>query len=319
MKKTTLQLIAAFNGGLAMMLWVAPALAQVPDPKFSYASADADAEKPNAPAEWKAQVKGGLSQAGGNSRSTTATAAGEASYKKGADRVSLLGDVAYVEASAREFVIVTDAMGGRTATGTERVSRVTSQRWAGRGRYDRFFGGANSGYLAGQAMSDEPAGKKIVGGGQLGVARELFKDDVHLIAAELGYDFIYELSAAAGAQGVPIHSGRLFVSDRVKLSAATGINLGLEVLTNLNTEREPVPGYIAAHGGLGPLADTRVNGRAQLTTTLWKNVAFGFGFTGRYDHRPAPIGPPGGVMVSFVPRANRLDTLTEASLIVTFF
>ncbi|MDZ4695634.1 MAG: DUF481 domain-containing protein [Deltaproteobacteria bacterium] len=299
-----------------VVFFVPTAAAAQPDPKFAHIAAEKPIEAP----VWKAQAKGGLVLSGGNSRSTTGSVGGDVSYKNGNHQVGVFGGLTYVESAAREFIVGADGSGGKVITGSERVSRTTSKRSEARGRYDRFWSANDSAYVVGQALTDEPAGKAIAGGGQIGYSRLAFKSEIHTVAAELGYDFSYEKAAASGAEGVPIHSGRVFVSDTLKLTNDTGLSAGVEVLSNLNEEKESKAGYVVRYGSLGPLKDTRVSGKLQLSTTLLSNVSFGFGFTARYDNRPGLVGLPGGVSDGgFLPRANKLDTLMEASLIVTFF
>jgi Protein of unknown function, DUF481 len=302
---------------LSVIAVVIPTVASAqPDPKFAHVAGEKPVEAP----VWKAQAKGGLVLSGGNSRSTTGSVGGDVSYKHGIHQVGVFGGMTYVESAAREFVVGPDGAGGKVITGSERVSRTTSKRSEARGRYDRFWSASDSAYVVGQALTDKPAGKEIQGGGQIGYSRLAFKNAMHTVAAELGYDFSYEKAAAAGAEGVPIHSGRVFVADTLKLTDDTGVSAGVEVLSNLNEEKESKPGYVAEHGSLGALKDTRITGKLQLTTTLLSNVSFGFGFAARFDNRPSLLGLPGGVSDGgFLPRANKLDTLTEASLIVTFF
>ena len=73
-----------------------------------------------------------------------------------------------------------------------------------------------------------------------------------------------------------------------------------------------------------------------ITTTLWKNLSFGFSFGLRYDGAPAPLKAPkggafwtgnaadagmdAGLMAkpAFRPFVQKVDTLTEATLVVTF-
>jgi hypothetical protein len=69
--------------------------------------------------------------------------------------------------------------------------------------------------------------------------------------------------------------------------------------------------------------DPRVTGQAGLTTTLYKNLSFAFNFTLRYDGSPAPRPLPASAKgapsaPAFHPFADRLDTLTEATLVFTF-
>jgi hypothetical protein len=66
---------------------------------------------------------------------------------------------------------------------------------------------------------------------------------------------------------------------------------------------------------------TRVNAKLGITTTLFSSLSFGFGFTLKYDQNPAPRPLPAGAMpyaAGFQPFAEKVDTLTEATLIYTF-
>ena len=68
----------------------------------------------------------------------------------------------------------------------------TNNNWFTKGRYNRFFTANNSGYVSAQAAGDEVAGKSCYGGGQIGYSRQVYKSNMHLLVAELGYDFSYE-------------------------------------------------------------------------------------------------------------------------------
>lgn len=289
--------------------------AQAQDPKFVYVKPEAPAGAP----EWKAQVKGGLLQTSGNARSTSGIIGAVGSYKKDADRITLEGGATYVHSSSRQFFTGVDDQ-GRERVGSNSVGRTTSNQWLAKGRYDRFVTQNNSIYGSAQMLADKPAGKEIVAGGQAGYSRQLIKNEMHLVVAEIGYDLSYERSTAAGAEGVGVHSGRLFASETLTVTKDTGLTAGIEVLSNLNHEKESKPGYQAIYGDLGTLKDTRVNGKLSLTTTLWSNVSFGFGFTARYDNRPGLLAVPSGLSpTAYPPRARKLDTIIEANLIVTLF
>ncbi len=119
-----------------------------------------------------------------------------------------------------------------------------------------------------------------------------------------------------------IHSARIFVGQTSKLTDATSAFANVETLLNLNSEST-----LNADDDTGmtktvdPLSDTRVNIKAGLTTTLWKNISFSFGFTLKYDHNPAPLPAPKGApayAAGFQPFAETVDTITEAALIVNF-
>jgi large conductance mechanosensitive channel len=297
---------------LLLLFLAAPgtAFAQPPDPTFKFATP----EEPKKESERNVQVRGGLVTIGGNSRATSGTLGGLGAYKRGSDRVAAEASLSYVRTSA---LVANDVDGDGLIGGGGELARqrqVTSELYQARLRYDRFLTLNNSAYVSAQALSDVPAGKEIVGGGQIGASRQLWKNDRHRVVAELGYDFSYEKAAAADAQGIQIHSGRVFLAEEAKLTADTGVILGVELLTNLNAERAPATGY----EGADALEDTRVNGKLGLTTRLWQNLSFGFTANLRYDADPAPLKSlrlP--FAAAFRPRAEELDYNLEATLILT--
>jgi len=64
--------------------------------------------------------------------------------------------------------------------------------------------------------------------------------------------------------------------------------------------------------------DVRATGKLGLTTSLSKGISFGFGFTLKVDTTPAPLAPLGAPFApGFAPFADKLDTTTEATFIVS--
>jgi len=291
------------------------------DPKFAFGKPEA-APGPAA-VEWKAQAKGGVSMTTGNSQNTNATASFTASRKQAGNRVSLDGALIYGQNKVIVPVVDTAT---NTITALDSRTVETANSWIVKGRYDRFLTTNNTVFGAAQAAADKVAGKSLIGGGQVGYMRQLYTSDMHLVVAEIGYDFSYESyvqQPGKTIEPVSIHSVRAFVGETLKLSAATGITAGLEALSNVNKETKAID---AKTGMLGvdPFADTRLTGKLGLTTTLWKSLSAGFGFTLRYDQNPAPrpipSGSPAGASYApgFQPFADKVDTLTEATLIYTF-
>jgi hypothetical protein len=316
---------------VASLLLAAPALAQT-NPTFTFAKPDApkvvEAPKPPPPpppaVEWKAMAKGGFTMTSGNSQTTGLVGAGSVSRKEGNNRLALDANGAY----GRSNVLTTEPIGEAMITSLSRTDVETTNNWLVKGRYDRFFTPNNSGYAAASAAADKIAGKTFYGGGQVGYSRQVYKSPMHLVVAELGYDYSYESYVAVSMMTPPsvsIHSARLFAGETITLSKATGIAASVETLFNLNTETNalnasspfpPTKGVDAFH-------DTRVNGKIGLTTTLFAKLSIGFGFTIKYDQNPAPLpmppgAPAGATFVGFQPFAEKVDTLTEATLIYTF-
>ena len=134
--------------------------------------------------------------------------------------------------------------------------------------------------------------------------------------ADAGWAILLDLALDA----VAIHSARLYVGELFSLTKETGITGGLEALFNLNKEQAlDASDSTGATKGVSAFKDTRLIGKVGLTTVLHKSLSFGFGFTLKYDQNPAPR-PSGGAMLAadFQPFSDKVDTLTEASLLYTF-
>jgi hypothetical protein len=318
--------LAALSLVFAVLLAV-PALAQT-NPTFTYAKPDEPAKPgtpPPPPVEWRAMAKGGFTMTSGNSQTTGVVAAASVSRKAGSNRLALDGNAAYGRSNV--LAPIYDNPAAPTAiTNIDRHDLETTNQWLVKGRYDRFFTPNNSGYVAALAAADKIAGKAFYGGGQVGYSRQVFKNEVHLLVAELGYDYSYESYVQAAMTTPPpvsIHSARVFVGETLTLSKVTGVTASIEGLFNLNTETKALNVNTGAPG-VDAFHDTRVNSRVGFTATLFGKLAIGFGFTLRYDQNPAPLPiPPGvpagiGFAPGFQPFAEKWDTLTEATLIYTF-
>src|SRR5262249_1972744 len=114
-----------------------------------------------------------------------------------------------------------------------RDTQTTTKNWYTKLRYDRFFAGANSAFVSPRIGPDEPAGKELFGGFQLGYSRQLYTDDVHEVVGEIGYDFTSE-SYVAATPTLAIHSLRAALGYNAKLSKDTAFLAQLESLFNLN-------------------------------------------------------------------------------------
>ena len=190
------------------------------------------------------------------------------------------------------------------------LEQTTTEAWVVTVRYDRFLTKHNALYAVGLASSDEPAGKELVAGAQVGYSREVFKDDKHLVVAEVGYDISYEDPVVG--DGIAIHSARGFVGYEGKLTADTSVGGSVESLVNVNTLDGPA-------GEIERFEDVRVNGLAKLSTKLYENINFGFSFGVKFDNAPSGRPPIGmDYAVGFVPLADEVDTRTEVSLLVNF-
>jgi hypothetical protein len=199
---------------------------------------------------------------------------------------------------------------------------------AAKGRYDRFLTEQNTVYGSAQAAADKIAGKSFFGGAQIGYSRLLVKDQWNLVVAELGYDFSYERyvqPADKSLDPVAIHSARVLVGETLSLSKETGLTASVEALFNLNKETKAVD-VNTGDQGVKAFKDIRVNAKVGLSTNLWKSLSFGFSVALKYDQNPAPRPLPkdAAAGASFAKTdsnaySDKVDTLTEATLIYTFF
>jgi hypothetical protein len=279
--------------------------AHAADPKFEFGK-DEEVKA----VEWKAAAQGGLVLTTGNSRTTTLSGGVNASRKAGGNKLSIELALAYTQT---EILVAADTNGtpGIGPGEIQTIDQVTAEAWTMKARYDRFLTKRNSLYLTGLVMADEPAGKELIGGGQIGYSRLLLKTEKHELAAELGYDFTHEDYVAPG-DPLNIHSLRAFVGYTGTLTKATQLSASTELLENLNEEAAP-------GGDIAPFEDARLTSKVALTTALSTDLSVRVAFTARYDAAPAPQPPFGAVPYEpgFTPLADELDTTTELQLIVS--
>src|SRR5262249_37694818 len=140
-----------------------------------------------------------------------------ASRRAGDDKVALEAAGAF----ARSDVLIFNDANGDMMIGPgeiDRQSSTTAKNWLVKLRYDRFFAGANSAFIAARLGADEPAGKELYGGGQVGYSRQLYKDAAHEVVAEIGYDLTFQSYVAPGLDELTIHSLRAFAGYTGKLT-----------------------------------------------------------------------------------------------------
>lgn len=343
----------------AALLSAGAAQAQVPTPeqlnsKYVYAKKEDTKGK----VDWKASASAGLTLASGNSSQISISAGANVMRNDGLNKVELNVNGAY--ASTNQAVIFDGNGNGIVDSAGElgSQSKTTAGFVLAKLRYDRFFTPNNSAYLAGYAGVDIPASKRANVGGQLGYARQLFKEAMHDMSAELGLDYNYvgyipvDGVAVAGTNNdLHLASARLFVGYNLAIGANTQFKAGYEALINLNTNSVS-DRYVRTADA------TRMGGTLALTTKVWNRLSFRFSTSLRYDNCPAlntqvkfkglgfalptdvtcsslenyiqediakPIGTAGKQGFSnddlglYRIRYNqKFDTLTEASLVFTF-
>ncbi|MCB9559940.1 MAG: DUF481 domain-containing protein [Kofleriaceae bacterium] len=295
---------------LALVLALPRLAAAQANPTFNYGKAEEVKEVKAV--DWTAIAEAGLVLTTGNSKTTTATAAAKVT-RLDADN-KLYGEVNM--AYARSTILIVsdeDASGTIGPDEIQESTATTANAWLAKLRYDRFLTEFNSLYATAALGADRPAGKDLYGGGQVGYSRLLYKDgDKHQLTGEVGYDFSYEDLAAGDP--LQIHSARAFVGYKGKLTEVTAVEASAEVLGNLNS-LDTVPETS------GPFEDLRVNAGAAITTKLTSKISLNVSLGTKFDNRPAPRAVIGGIPydAGFVPVADKLDTITKASLIIALF
>ena len=259
---------------------------------------------------WTGKAEAGLVSTTGNSQTLTMTASGNVTRKDHDNKLDLRVDGTFARATTRiatdlnaNGVIDADELSTATATAAESMTAKL--------RYDRYLTEANALYAAALASVDRPAGKELLGGAQVGYSRGLYKSERHEVLGEVDYDLTYVRFVAADS--VTIHSLRSFAGYKGKLNESTAAEASVEALFNLNTVTIGVR-------EAGAFEDTRLNAIAGLTTTMSERLSLSASFTAKFDNVPPPLAVIGGVPFApgFVPVADKLDTITKISLIVTF-
>lgn len=295
-----------FGVVVSLALFTSAAFAQ--EPKFDKPKAEEAKEKDKI--VWKAAVNAGLILNTGNANNVAFTAGGVASMLAGRNKLQLDVGGTYARATALSAVD-TDMNGAIASSEIIRTQTTSTALWSVKLRYDRFLSLKDALYLSGLANGNRPAGINVAGGAQAGYSRTLYKNDMHLALAELGYDFSYQDNITG--VDLSLHSLRLYAGYTLTFNANVGLALGVEVLGNLNTLDGYVPGTkVKAFG------HTRINGSAALNAKLWKNIAFQVSFLAKYNTNPS-LRPAFSVPYEpgFLPRAEKLDTVTSLSLVVT--
>jgi hypothetical protein len=281
-------------------------VAAAQDPTFQFAPLEGGPE-----ARWSASAQAGLNLTSGNAFGLGLSGSGALSRRWGSNRLG--GEVSGSFARTRvQIAADTNGIPGIGPGEVREVVQTTTAAWAGKLRYDRFFGERHSLYGAASAAGDEPAGKRFIGGLQVGYSRALLRTERHSLAVEAGYDLAHQAFVAA-TESVTIQSARLFAAYQWAPSPGATVAVGAELLTNLAPENTPT-GYVP------PLRDNRLAGRTELSLKVNDHGRLAVKVRARYDSHPALKPPPPGASwePGHAPLADRLDTQTELVFVYTF-
>jgi hypothetical protein len=272
---------------------------------------------------WRALTSIGFSETTGNSNVVSLSGSGLVSRDDGSNKIAL--SVEGVFALSQQIVCLD--IYGRVSLDPNCIATLPSEVgtktttlaafFLGKLRYDRFLTPNNSLYITGLSGFDQPADIVVTAQGQAGYSRMILKTKMHQLSAELGYDFTWDrlappLTPPMGfVQDIFLHSGRGALSYMLAVSDHTSLHVSAETLINLNL----------VHIGdrdVYPAQASRVNGKVEFTTKIWKPLAFRAAFTVRYNNAPTLNST-----INYDPnnplRYNQpLDTLTELGLVMQF-
>ena len=260
---------------------------------------------------WSGKLRAGAYQTGGNTESFGYSAEGHLARTTRTQRLLVGGAAAF----ARSRLLMPAESDGSPGIGPDELheeTRTTRKSWSAHARWDRFLSARGSLYLLAGAASDEPAGKQLVLGAQLGYGMDVVRTKRHGLRLELGYDFSREDPVSPPSR-IDIHSARVFAGYAGEVLEPVTFEASIEALTNLNEEQ-------GAAGVLGPFEDTRVLAKAQVRVKINGTLSTGLQLRAAYDAAPASRPPPPGASwaAGFKPLAERLDTTSELFVMAKF-
>jgi hypothetical protein len=271
---------------------------------------------------WKASVTLGFSATTGNSNVISMSGGANISRDDGKNRVALVVDGVYGFSSVLAYSNPAAMMNMLVQSPSDVTSQQTTTAafLNAKLRYDRFFTPNNSGYIAVLSGFDLPASLQAKAEGQIGYARQLVKSPMHQLSGEIGYDFSYNrlippaMPPSTFETDVYIHSARLFLGYLLTVSTHSTLRASVEALINLN-------GVFIGDREVDPALATRVNGKFEFTTKIWKPLSFRAAFTARFNNAPAlnaVLNYAETVQTDQVRYNVPLDTLTELGLLLQF-
>ena len=302
---------------LVTLVVAAPALAQdtTVAPTFAYGEKPKEDAKPTG---WKAEAKAGLLWLAGNSDSTSLSAGLKVTRDDVWQRYSLTANYAY--AKSRVYSVPAGVTTPITSLDQlDSVDSLSTRLWNVTPRFDQWLihrnePGDTSLYVLGNIASDFAAGKKLFGGGQLGLSTLIVKAGAHSITGEIGYDFTY-LQPYVG-DGYSIHSLRAALAYNWQISKTTKFTAGAEYLININKETgAPDPDDST---GVPAFQDHRVNALVSLTTQVYERLSLNVSWTGRYDAKPQLAQLPAGAPAGSKAFLRTFDSITQVQFVYTF-
>jgi len=305
---------------LASLLFASGALAQTTAaPSFSYTEEPKEEAKDTG---WKVEAKAGVIWLAGNADSTSISAGLAVTRDAVWQRYSLRASYAF--AKSKILVIPPGSPIPFHITSLDQLEEqnsLTARLWNVTPRFDQWLVrrnavGDTSVYVLGNIASDYAAGKRLFGGGQVGVSTALVKSGGHTLVGELGYDFTYLEPYLTPSYS--IHSLRAALAYTWEISKATRFNAGVEYLINVNRETGAPNDDPADPNSVPAFQDHRLNFVVGLTTQVYQRLSLNVSWTGRYDAKPQLATTPPNVVQDAPIFLRKFDSLTQVQFVYTF-
>lgn len=271
---------------------------------------------------WKVEAKAGVIWLAGNADSTSISAGLATTRDAAMQRYSL--QAAYAFAKSKMLVIPPGATIPYHITSLDQLEEqnsLTARLWNVTPRFDQWLLrrkalGDTSLYVLGNIASDYAAGKKLFGGGQLGVSTLLLKAGGHSVVGELGYDFTY--LEPYRSESYAIHSLRTALIYSWEISKATRFNAGVEYLININKESGAPNDDPSEPNDVPAFQDHRLNFVIGLTTQIYERLSLSLSWTGHFDSKPQLATTPPNVVQDVPVFLRKFDSITQVSFVYTF-
>ena len=305
---------------VASVLLGGGALAQTSGtPSFSYTEAPKEDAKDSG---WKVEAKAGVIWLAGNADSTSISAGLAVTRDAVWQRYSLLASYAF--AKSKMLAIPRGAPIPFHITSLDQLEEqnsLTARLWNITPRFDQWLirrnaAGDTSIYVLGNIASDYAAGKRLFGGGQVGVSTALFKSGGHTLVGELGYDFTYLEPYLTPSYS--IHSLRTALAYSWEISKATKFSAGVEYLVNFNKESGAPNDDPAEPNDVPAFQDHRLNFVVALTTQVYQRLSLTLSWTGHYDAKPQLAATPPNVVQDRPAFLRKFDSITQVQFVYTF-
>jgi putative salt-induced outer membrane protein YdiY len=308
--------------GLLALLTAGPVMAQATTeaPKYTYT------EAPKAEAKdtgWKIAASGGLLWLAGNASSTSVNAGLAVTRDAVHQKYSLVAAYAFAKSSVYTVPAGTTPSSPRI-TSLDQLSSTTTlsaRLWNVTPRFDQWLIHKDapfdtSVYVLANIASDFAAGKKLSGGGQVGVSTALIKSGGHKLIGEVGFDFTY-LQPYVG-DGYSIASLRAALGYEWEITKTTKLTAGVGYLINVNDESGAPNSPDVDAVGVPAFQDSRVNGIVGLTTQVWDRLSLNLSWTGQYDSKPNLAQLPPGLPPNSKAYLKPFDSTTTIQFVYTF-